>query len=72
MTTAKIKHHRMLIGGKDIDSPQHMTIIDPSDASVVATVAQGDASHIDAAVTAAKNAFESGEWSRIPRTSGRW
>jgi acyl-CoA reductase-like NAD-dependent aldehyde dehydrogenase len=65
MTTAKVKHHRMLIGGEDIDSPQHMTIIDPSDESVVATVAQGDASHIDAAVTAAKNAFDSGAWSRI-------
>lgn len=65
MTTAKVKHHRMLIGGNDIDSPQHLTIVDPGDESVVATVAQGDASHIDAAVTAAKKAFDSGVWSRI-------
>ena len=55
----------MLIGGNDIDSPQHLTIVDPGDESVVATVAQGDASHIDAAVTAAKKAFDSGVWSRI-------
>ena len=65
MTTAKVKHHRMLIGGNDIDSPQHLTIVDPGDESVVATVAHGDASHIDAAVTAAKKAFDSGVWSRI-------
>ena len=65
MTTATVKHHRMLIGGEDIDSPQRMTIIDPSDESVVATVARGDASHIDAAVTAAKTAFDAGAWSRI-------
>ena len=65
MTTATVKHHRMLIGGEDIDSPQHMTVIDPSDESVVATVARGDASHIDAAATAAKNAFAAGVWSRI-------
>ena len=48
MTTAKVKHHRMLIGGNEIDSQQHLTIVDPGDESVVATVAHGDASHIDA------------------------
>jgi len=65
MTTARVKHYAMLIGGDDIDWPQHMTIIDPSDESVVATVARGDASHIDAPVTAAKDAFDGGAWSRI-------
>jgi len=65
VTTAKVKHHRMLIGGNEIDSQQHLTIVDPGDESVVATVAHGDASHIDAAVTAAKKAFDSGVWSRI-------
>ena len=55
----------MLIGGNEIDSQQHLTIVDPGDESVVATVAHGDASHIDAAVTAAKKAFDSGVWSRI-------
>ena len=65
MTTARVKHYANLIGGDDIDWPQHMPIIDPSDESVVATVARGDASHIDAAVTAAKDAFDGGAWSRI-------
>jgi len=54
----------MLIDGKDIDSDRRMTIIDPSDETVVATVAQGDASHIDAAVAAARAAFDGGAWSR--------
>lgn len=58
-----VQHQLMLIDGKDVDSDRRMTIIDPSDESVVATVAQGDASHIDAAVTAARAAFDSGAWS---------
>jgi acyl-CoA reductase-like NAD-dependent aldehyde dehydrogenase len=54
----------MRIGGQDVDSERHMTLIDPSDETVVATVARGDASHIDAAVAAAKAAFAAGVWSR--------
>lgn len=63
MTSVDVKHHLMHIGGQDVDSERRMTIIDPSDESVVATVAQGDASHIDAAVAAAKAAFEQRTWS---------
>ncbi|BBZ39777.1 aldehyde dehydrogenase family protein [Mycobacterium conspicuum] len=64
MTALAVPHHRMLIGGERIDSKRRMTIIDPSDETVVATVAQGDAAHVDAAVAAAKAAFERGGWSR--------
>jgi aldehyde dehydrogenase (NAD+) len=63
-TATEVKHHLMRIGGQNIDSGRAMTLIDPSDESVVATVAQGDATHIDAAVAAGKAAFESGVWSR--------
>lgn len=62
--TAPIPHYTMLIGGESVDSGQRMRIIDPGDERLVATVAQGDASHVDAAVAAAKAAFERGEWSR--------
>jgi acyl-CoA reductase-like NAD-dependent aldehyde dehydrogenase len=65
MTTVSVKHYPMLIGGQDVDAPEHMSLVDPGDESVVATIARGDASHIDAAVAAAKKAFEGGEWSRI-------
>lgn len=54
----------MLIGGQEVASKRRMTVVDPSDESVVATVAAGDASHIDAAVAAVNAAFEHGAWSR--------
>lgn len=64
MTAVGLCHHLMLIGGRDVDSSSRFEITDPGDETVVATVAKGDASHIDAAVAAARAAFEAGEWSR--------
>lgn len=64
MTSIDVRHHLMLIGGEGVDSDKRYDIIDPSDETVVATVARGDASHIDAAVAAAKASFEAGDWSR--------
>lgn len=66
MTSVALKHHLMRIGGEDVDSERSMTIINPADESVVATVAQGDASHLDAAVAAAKAAFEQRVWAGKP------
>jgi acyl-CoA reductase-like NAD-dependent aldehyde dehydrogenase len=65
VTSIDVRHHLMRIGGEEIDSDQRMTVFDPSDESVVATVAQGNSSHIDAAVAAAKASFEEGSWSQI-------
>lgn len=62
MTSVDLQHYSMLIGGNDVDSGHTMTIVDPSTGAQVATVAKGDASHIDAAVAAAKESFESGVW----------
>ena len=42
-------------------------IIDPCDASVVAVVAEADATDVDAAVAAAKAAFRGGGWSGMPK-----
>lgn len=64
MTSIDVRHHLMLIGGQDVDSANRFQVIDPSDETVVATVAKGDASHIDAAVAAARASFEAGDWSR--------
>ncbi|ORV85837.1 aldehyde dehydrogenase [Mycobacterium interjectum] len=63
MTTVAVPHHPMLIGGEPIDSERKMRIVDPGDERLVATVARGDAAHVDAAVAAAKAAFERGTWS---------
>ncbi|GAA2955174.1 aldehyde dehydrogenase family protein [Streptomyces enissocaesilis] len=41
-------------------------IIDPADAKPFAVVAEGGAADVDAAVAAARTAFDSGEWPRTP------
>ncbi|WP_373122735.1 aldehyde dehydrogenase family protein, partial [Mycobacterium marinum] len=64
MTTVAVPHHAMLIGGESVDSDRRLSLVDPGDESPVATVACGDASHVDAAVAAAKASFEDGSWSR--------
>ncbi|MCV7413167.1 aldehyde dehydrogenase [Mycobacterium florentinum] len=64
MTTVTVPHHPMLIGGRPVDSDRRMEIFDPGDERLIATVAQGDAAHVDAAVTTAKAVFERGTWSR--------
>lgn len=63
MTSIDVQHYSMIIGGERVDADDTMTIINPADESVVATVAKGTATHIDAAVAAAKSTFESGAWS---------
>ncbi|MCV7021389.1 aldehyde dehydrogenase family protein [Mycolicibacterium aichiense] len=62
MTTVELQHHSMRIGGQEVDSDRLMTIVDPSTGAPIATVARGDAGHIDAAVAAARDTFESGVW----------
>ena len=60
--------HCLLIGGKWVDARSGETFetFDPGTGRVIATVASGDAADVDAAVSAARAAFESGPW---PRTS---
>ncbi|MEU3963362.1 aldehyde dehydrogenase family protein [Streptomyces buecherae] len=41
-------------------------VLDPADATTLATVAESDASDVDAAVAAARRAFDSGPWPRTP------
>lgn len=55
---------RMLIGGKWVESRSGKTFetINPATEEVIAQVAEGDAADIDAAVQAARAAFDSGPW----------
>lgn len=62
MTSIDVRHFPMRIGGQAVDTEDSMTIVNPADESVVATVAKGTADHIDAAVAAGKAAFESKVW----------
>jgi phenylacetaldehyde dehydrogenase len=58
------KSHSMLINGQWVDAicGARLEVRDPADEKEIATVPAGDQQDIDLAVTAARKAFESGEW----------
>ena len=59
--------HRMLIGGQWLDAAggQTLAVINPASEAVIATVAAAQQSDVDAAVLAARKAFDNGPWSRM-------
>ncbi|MBJ7337569.1 aldehyde dehydrogenase family protein [Mycolicibacterium sp.] len=59
-------HYSMFIDGKSIDTDDVYEIRSPATEELVATVAKGTVEHVDAAVAAAKGAFEEGVWRRTP------
>lgn len=66
--------HRLLIGGEWIDSAsgKQFTSFDPATGDALVDVAEGDAADIDAAVRAARTAFDEGPWpSMSPSQRGR-
>src|SRR3981081_3163131 len=58
---------QLLIAGKWVSAQSGQTFptINPATEEVLATVAEGDAPDVDAAVKAAREAFENGPWPRI-------
>lgn len=58
---------KLFIGGQWVDasSGQTFEVTDPSSDRVIATAAKGQAEDIDQAVSAARQAFEDSEWSRM-------
>ncbi|WP_321886164.1 aldehyde dehydrogenase family protein [Burkholderia cenocepacia] len=58
------RQHRLLIGDEWVAarSGATRTVLDPGTGKPIATVAEGGAADIDAAVAAARKAFESGPW----------
>lgn len=62
--TTDTPHYQMFINGKPVDSAESDEIRDPATEAVYATMARGSAEHVDAAVSAARAAFDSGSWSR--------
>jgi phenylacetaldehyde dehydrogenase len=61
------REHKLLIGGKWVasQSGKLFDTYDPGTGRVISRIAEGDAADIDLAVKAARQAFESGPWSRI-------
>ncbi|MGW2517087.1 aldehyde dehydrogenase family protein [Streptomyces sp. NPDC001617] len=70
MTTFEIEPGRLFIGGqwRDAADGARTEVVDPSRGAVVTTVAEAGAADVDAAVHAAREAFDSGTWSGL---SGR-
>ena len=70
----KIRQTNMFIGGKWQESRggKRFPTLNPVNESVIAEVAQGNEADVDAAVKAARAAFESGPWSKMDaRDRGR-
>ncbi len=61
------RHHPMLIGGRWVDaaSGQKLEVLNPADEALIATVPAGSPADVDAAVKAARSAFETGPWPRF-------
>ena len=57
-----MKNVSMLIGGQAVAAPSTFPVINPATGEAFAQVAAGNASHVDAAVAAARKAFPA--WSR--------
>ncbi len=66
-TTSEIKHTECFINGRWVPAASGKTFqtINPANEEVIAEVAEGDAADIDAAATAARNAFETGPWGQM-------
>jgi phenylacetaldehyde dehydrogenase len=64
------KPRQMLIDGKWVNAASGKTFptYNPATGEVLAQVAEGDKADVDAAVKAARKAFESGPWSRMSAT----
>ncbi|MFF5189279.1 aldehyde dehydrogenase family protein [Streptomyces sp. NPDC000345] len=70
MTTFETDPGRLFIGGqwREAADGARTEVVDPSRGAVVTTVAEAGAADVDAAVRAAREAFDSGRWSGL---SGR-
>jgi phenylacetaldehyde dehydrogenase len=70
MTTFETGPGRLFIGGqwREAADGDRTEVIDPSRGTVVTTVAEAGAADVDAAVRAAREAFDAGQWSGL---SGR-
>jgi acyl-CoA reductase-like NAD-dependent aldehyde dehydrogenase len=65
-TPTTTAHYALYIDGTWIDTDESYEIRSPATEDIVATVAKGDVSHVDAAVAAAQAAFDEGTWRRTP------
>ena len=73
-TEVSVQHTQCFIDGKWVAAKSNKTFetVNPATEEAITQVAEGDAADIDAAVKAARRAFESGQWSKMDaRDRGR-
>jgi aldehyde dehydrogenase (NAD+) len=63
---AKITPGRLLVDGQWVDSAQHFDTVNPATGEVLTQIPEASAVDVDAAVAAARKAFESGPWRKMP------
>lgn len=61
-----MQHYKMFVDGQWVDSDERFELVNPSTGDAWATLAKGETHHVDAAVTAARRAFESSGWRDTP------
>lgn len=74
ISAPKIRQTNLFIGGKWVESRtgKRFPTINPVNEQVLAQIAEGDTSDVEVAVKAARDAFDSGPWSRMDaRDRGR-
>jgi aldehyde dehydrogenase (NAD+) len=62
----RISPGRLLIDGQWLDSAQHFDTVNPATGEVLTQIPEASAADVDAAVTAARRALESGPWRKMP------
>jgi acyl-CoA reductase-like NAD-dependent aldehyde dehydrogenase len=68
VTRPDLEPGRLFIDGewRDADAKGRRDVTDPSTGKVITTVAEADAADVDAAVAAARRAFDGGPWAQLP------
>src|SRR5436305_951894 len=67
MTASLRSYDQLLIGGRwrKPSSPERLSVISPHTEEQIADVPAGSTEDVDAAVTAARHAFDQGPWPRL-------
>jgi aldehyde dehydrogenase (NAD+) len=61
-----LRHYRLFIDGEWVDTDEHYDVVNPATGEVARTVAKATTEHVDAAVAAARRAFDEGTWRNTP------
>ena len=64
-SSSDLPHVRSIIDGIAVDHQQWFAVVDPATGAAIATVGRSDAAVVDAAVAAARRAYDNGPWPSI-------